>query len=221
MLDGYPLAQQGKAGKALYMALYASCIGDALANLTLILFTGYIAQFALKFGPPEFFTLICVSLTVIAGVSGNSLNKGLISAGLGLLFTTVGMDLVYGSNRFVFGQIELMSGVSFIPVLIGLFALPELFNALLAQKNKSTMVTRIDDRLTFTELKGCLQNHSAWFSLSEPSSGAIPGLGGTPAALCPTVKPSAPQSILKPSAKARSKAWPPPNPQTTQPLQEH
>lgn len=181
VLDGYPLAQQGKAGKALYVALYASCIGDALANLTLILFTGYIAQFALKFGPPEFFTLICVSLTVIAGVSGNSLNKGLISAGLGLLFTTVGMDLVYGSNRFVFGQIELMSGVSFIPVLIGLFALPELFNALLAQKNKSTMVTRIDDRLTFTELKGCLRTILRG-SLIGTIVGAIPGLGGTPAA---------------------------------------
>ena len=180
VLDGYPLAQQGKAGQALYMALYASCIGDALANLTLIFFTGYIAQFALKFGPPEFFTLICFSLTIIAGVSGDSLSKGLISAGLGLLFTTVGMDLVYGSNRFVFDQVELMSGVSFIPVLIGLFALPELFNAITAKTSHST-TAQYSDRLSFADLKRCFRTILRGTVIGV-ILGAIPGIGGTPAA---------------------------------------
>ena len=181
VLDGYPLCQQGKAGKAMFIALYASCAGDCIANITLILFTGCIAQFALKFGPPEFFTLICASLTVIAGVSGTSLNKGFISAALGLLFTTVGMDLVYGSNRFIFGQFELMSGVSFIPVLIGLFALPEIFNALRQRDETKAVVKKIDDRLTWAELKCCFKTIIRG-SIIGTIIGAIPGLGGTPAA---------------------------------------
>lgn len=181
VLDGYPLAQKGQAGKALYMGLYASCIGDAFANITLILFTGYIAQFAMQFGPPEFFTLICVSLTVIAGVSGGSLIKGLLSAAVGLLFTTVGMDLVYGSPRFVFDQLEFMTGMNLIPVLIGLFAFPEIFNALIAMKRKSEKVGSVKDRLEKGDLKKCMKTIIRG-SLIGTIVGAIPGLGGTPAA---------------------------------------
>ncbi|MEE2950982.1 MAG: tripartite tricarboxylate transporter permease, partial [Pseudomonadota bacterium] len=77
-IDGYPLAEKGQAGKALDMALYASCIADLVSNLALILFAGWLASFALQFGPPEFFTLILFSLTIIAGVSGDSLLKGCI-----------------------------------------------------------------------------------------------------------------------------------------------
>ena len=84
VLDGFPLAQQGQARRALDMALYSSCFADFISNLSLILFTGFLAGFALKFGPPEFFTLILFALTIIAGVSGDSLSKGLISACLGL-----------------------------------------------------------------------------------------------------------------------------------------
>lgn len=181
VLDGYPLAQKGQAGKALYMALYASCIGDLIANLTLIFFTAYIAQLALKFGPPEFFVLICFSLTIIAGVSGDSLLKGLIAAGLGLLMTMVGMDLVYGSNRFVFDQLQLMNGISFIPVLIGLFALPEIFNAIVAEKINIGKVEKVKDSISLADLKRCLRTIIRG-SVIGTIIGAIPGLGGTPAA---------------------------------------
>ena len=85
VLDGYPLARQGKAGQALYMALYSSCFADMVSNLALIFCTGMIASFALRFGPAEFFSLICFSLTIVAGLSGASLLKGLISACFGLL----------------------------------------------------------------------------------------------------------------------------------------
>ena len=120
-LDGYPLAQRGEARRALDMALYASCTADFISNLSLIFFAGVLAQFALSFGSPEFFTLIVFSLTIIASVSGDVLLKGLGSACLGLLLSIVGLDLIYGTNRFIFGQVELMSGLNFIPVLIGLF----------------------------------------------------------------------------------------------------
>ncbi|MEO0792909.1 MAG: tripartite tricarboxylate transporter permease, partial [Pseudomonadota bacterium] len=126
VLDGYPMAERGEAGRALTMALYASCTADVFSNLALILFAGWLASFALSFGPPEFFTLILFSLTIIAGVSGDSLLKGIFAAILGLLLATVGLDLVYGTNRFNFNDPNLMGGLNFIAVLIGLFAIPEI-----------------------------------------------------------------------------------------------
>jgi putative tricarboxylic transport membrane protein len=89
VLDGFPMAQKGEARKALDIALYASCFADFISNISLILFTGVLASFALSFGPPEFFTLIVFSLTIIAGVSGQSLAKGIVSATLGLILSTV------------------------------------------------------------------------------------------------------------------------------------
>lgn len=115
VLDGYPMAQRGETGKALNMALYASCIADFISNLSLIFFAAFIASFALRFGPPEFFALICFSLTIIAGVSGDSLLRGLIAAGFGLLLATVGLDLVFGTDRLTFGVPDLLAGLNFIP----------------------------------------------------------------------------------------------------------
>ena len=125
VLDGYPLAEKGQAGKALGMALWASCTADLISNLSLILFAGWLASFALNFGPPEFFTLMLFSLTIIAGVSGKSLLRGALSAMLGLLLATIGLDLIYGTNRFTLGNPNMMGGLNFIAVLIGLFAIPE------------------------------------------------------------------------------------------------
>ncbi len=182
VLDGYPLSQKGHARKALDIALYASCTADFISNLSLILFAGVLANFALKFGPPEFFTLIVFSLTIIAGVSGPSLAKGILSACLGLILATIGLDLVFGTERFIFGDYRLMAGLNFIPVLIGLFALPEII-----------------DRATRRARPGGLraQNLGVGASLAEYLSvlksiirgsiigvilGAIPGIGGAPAA---------------------------------------
>ena len=128
VLDGFPLAQKGQANKALHMALYSSCFADFVSNIALIFFAGFIASFALRFGPPEFFALILFSLTIIAGVAGDNLARGLISACFGLLLATVGLDLIYGTERMIFGEPELMGGIKFIPVLIGLFALPEIID---------------------------------------------------------------------------------------------
>ena len=134
LLDGYPLAKKGEARRALDIALYASCVADFISNISLILFAGLLAQLALAFGSPEVFTLILFSLTIIAGVSGDQLLKGFGSAALGLILATIGLDLIYGTNRFVFGEVQLMSGLNFIPVLIGLFALPEIIDYLV-EKN--------------------------------------------------------------------------------------
>ncbi len=182
VLDGYPMAQQGKAGKALNMALYSSVFADFVSNMSLIIFAAPIAAFALRFGPPEFFTLITFSLTIIAGVSGKSITKGLIAGGMGLIAATIGMDLVYGSSRFSFGSIELFGGLNFIPVLIGLFALPELIKEYGEKYISSFRTSSLGDRtVTLNEFKNCFKSIVRG-SLIGVVIGAIPGIGGAPSA---------------------------------------
>lgn len=180
-LDGYPLAKKGEARRALDMALYSSCTADFISNLSLIFFAGILASFALKFGPPEFFTLIVFSLTIIAGVSGDDLLKGLGSACLGLILATIGLDLVYGSNRFIFDNYELMSGLNFIPVLIGLFALPEVFNFYATREKEHEQSNLAGKHASFADYRRNLKSIIRG-SLIGVVLGAIPGIGGSPAA---------------------------------------
>ncbi|MGI9387532.1 MAG: tripartite tricarboxylate transporter permease [Methyloligellaceae bacterium] len=180
-LDGYPLARKGEARRALDMALYASCTADFISNLSLIFFAGVLASFALSFGPPEFFTLIVFSLTIIAGVSGDDLLKGLGAACLGLILATVGLDLVYGSNRFIFGNFNLMSGLNFIPVLIGLFALPEVFSFYASREQQLQQSNLAGTHASFADYRRNLKSIIRG-SLIGVVLGAIPGIGGSPAA---------------------------------------
>ncbi|MGI9520310.1 MAG: tripartite tricarboxylate transporter permease [Hyphomicrobiaceae bacterium] len=182
ILDGYPMAENGEAGKALGIALYASCTADLMSNLALILFAGWLASFALKFGPPEFFTLILFSLTIIAGVSGKKLVLGLLSAVLGLLLATVGLDLVYGTNRFNLNDPNLMGGLNFIAVLIGLFAIPEILAYVWHPHEGEGRVRSLGRQsVTFTEYKRCFRSIVRG-GLIGVVLGSIPGIGAAPAA---------------------------------------
>lgn len=182
VLDGYPLAEKGQAGKALGMALWASCTADLISNLALILFAGWLASFALNFGPPEFFTLMLFSLTIIAGVSGSSLLRGALSAMLGLLLATVGLDLVYGTNRFTFGDPSMMGGLNFIAVLIGLFAIPEVLSMVWDPKpHKGQTRSLGDNNVTFGEYKRCFKSIVRG-SFIGVFLGSIPGIGAAPSA---------------------------------------
>ena len=182
ILDGYPMAENGQAGKALGMALYASCTADVISNMSLILFAGWLASFALSFGPPEFFTLILFSLTIIAGVSGDSLIKGLLAAVCGLLLATVGLDLVYGTNRFTFNDPNLMGGLNFIAVLIGLFAIPEILSYVWHPGGgKGTVRALGEQHVTFAEYRKCFRSIIRG-SFIGVILGSIPGIGAAPAA---------------------------------------
>lgn len=182
VLDGYPLAQKGQANKALHMALYSSCVADFVSNIALIFFAGSIAAYALKFGPPEFFTLILFSLTIIAGVAGDSLSRGLISAMLGLFLATIGLDLIYGTERLIFGEPELMGGLKFIPVLIGLFAIPEIINHYTHRHGAGDKIKNLgNDGVTMVEWMRCLKSVIRG-SFIGVMMGAIPGIGGAPSA---------------------------------------
>lgn len=179
-LDGYPLAQQGKAGKALNMALYSSCTGDFISNLSLIFIAAPLALLALRIGPPEYFMLMIFALTTVAGVSGRSLLLGLVSACLGLLLATVGEDM-YGSFRFDL-TVDMQSGLAVAPVLIGLFAIPELLKIIVFRHNQSHKPMQLgDNRVTRDELRRSLKAMLKG-SMIGVVMGAIPGIGPSAAA---------------------------------------
>jgi putative tricarboxylic transport membrane protein len=129
VLDGYPMAQKGEAGKALGMATIASAVGTLFASIVLATLAPQLATVALKFGAPEYFALSLFGLTIIASLSGDLL-KGAISGCLGVLISCVGADPISGVLRYTFGVSGFASGFSFTPALIGLFALSEVFTQL-------------------------------------------------------------------------------------------
>jgi putative tricarboxylic transport membrane protein len=125
VLDGYPLAQQGNAGKALTVSTISSALGGLIGALTLSFLAPQIAKIALLFGPPEYVLLALYGLTMISYVSGKSMLKGYYSGLFGLLVATVGLDPINGFPRFTFGNLNLLNGISLLPVLIGLFAISQ------------------------------------------------------------------------------------------------
>ena len=126
-LDGFPMTQQGKVDLALGWATISSLIGGLFSIAVLVLAAPQLARFALRFGPIETFTLICLALTCIAGVSRGSMVKGMLAGTIGLFLATVGTDPMTGSVRFHFDIFQLSAGLGLIPVLVGLFALAEVF----------------------------------------------------------------------------------------------
>jgi putative tricarboxylic transport membrane protein len=126
-LDGYQMARKGRAGAALGMAAIASFVAGTFGVVGLTLLALPIARWALSFGPPEYFALMTLGLVSVVFLAGKSLTKGLISAVVGLLLATVGADIVSGRDRFTFGHVELLDGIEFIALSVGVFALGEVF----------------------------------------------------------------------------------------------
>lgn len=177
-LDGHVLARKGQARRALEMSLYASVIADLIATMVLIFVAAPLAAAALKFSSPEFTMLFIFSLTMIAAVSGRSITKGLISASLGVLLATMGLDPMSGQMRFTFGVTDLMGGVSLVPLLIGIFAISEVL--LQAERGVPPIdaigYSKREPRVTWADLKGSAR---AIFRSSGIGIGlgALPGLG--------------------------------------------
>ena len=126
-LDGYQLARQGRAGAALGISAISSFVAGTLGLVGLTFFTPPLARIALRFGPPEYFALVALSLSLVVGLSGSSLAKGIASASIGLLAGTIGLDPVSGTPRLTFGSPTLMAGLHFVAIVIGLFSLSEVF----------------------------------------------------------------------------------------------
>ncbi len=182
--DGYPLTQQGKGEKALRMALYSSVTGDVFSTTLLVLIAAPLASVALYMGPPEMFALISLALTVVAGIGTKSISRGLIAAALGLLIGMVGTEPVTALPRLTFGIYQLESGLSLIPVAIGLLAFSELLMQLenqvrsIGQKKCGTSFSKKpEDRyVSWKEYKETLRTLLR-SSLIGVGVGAMPGLG--------------------------------------------
>ena len=124
-LDGYQMARQGRAGPALGISAIASFVAGTVGAVGLMLLAPPLTILALGFGPPEYFMLMLFGLTTLAGIAGDSMLKALISGGLGLVLGTVGTDTPSGYLRFTYGIPDLSTGISFVAVTVGLFALSE------------------------------------------------------------------------------------------------
>lgn len=181
-IDGHPLAKQGRAGPALAMSAVASCIGGTLSIFLLIFFAPYLSKLAIDFGPAEYFVLMVCAFTALTSFSEGSFIKAMFSAFLGLAIATIGIDELSfeGMRRFTFGIQELGDGVDFIVVVIGVFAVGELFLFLSdTAKNASQKVIPLDKvLLTFKEIKdsigGILRSCVTGFLV-----GVLPGAGAT------------------------------------------
>lgn len=183
-LDGYVMAQNGQAKKALQTALYSSCIGGIVGVVILLFSAQFLAKIALKFGPPEYFGLMLLSLTLIAGISGTSMLRGIVAGGLGLLFSTVGLDPIYGTPRFTFGTINLYDGINTLSIFIGVFALSEIMVQISSGRKKLNEKPETSnaktENLTFKELFG--QRYNIILSgIMGSLIGILPGIGGSTA----------------------------------------
>lgn len=182
--DGYPLTQQGKGEKALRMALYSSVAGDFISTVVLILIAAPLAAVALFMGPAEIFALISLALTVIAGIGTTSISRGLMAAGFGILVGLIGTEPVTALPRLTFDVYQLGSGLSLIPLAIGLLAFSEILLQLEKLMGKggsehaaTVFSSKLEDRLLsfkefFANIKTLLRG-----SLIGIGVGAMPGLG--------------------------------------------
>jgi putative tricarboxylic transport membrane protein len=126
-LDGYQMARQGRAGPALGISAFGSFIGGTLSLIGLTVAAPPLARMALQFGPPEYFSLMILGVTILSYLSGGSMIKAFMMAALGILLGCVGMDTINGMNRFTYGIPELMDGIGIVPIVMGLFGISEVF----------------------------------------------------------------------------------------------
>src|SRR5512143_2871974 len=125
-IDGYQMARQGRAGPALGMSAFGSFIGGTVSVVAVMLISPFLAEAALKFGPPEMFALLFFAFTCIGGLTRKSRARGLLMACVGLLLGTIGTDDIQGVDRFVFGTLYLRDGIGLVPLAMGIFGLGEI-----------------------------------------------------------------------------------------------
>ena len=183
-LDGYPLARQGRAGAALSIAAMSSFISGTLGVTALTFVAAPVAQLALRFGPTEYFALMIFALSTVSALTGNSLAKGLLSTSLGLAISSVGLDLQSGRARFTMGIVDLQQGVSFLVVVVGVFALAEVARMAEGTLDGTMHSVRVKGKIWFTRedwkaaFPAILRGWGVGFFC-----GAAPGLGGTISAM--------------------------------------
>ncbi|MCA0338858.1 MAG: tripartite tricarboxylate transporter permease [Proteobacteria bacterium] len=180
-MDGYPMARDGRGGKALFAANYSSFVGGTI-GIVILTFTGpMLADFGLMFGPAETGLLILVALTSIGWLLGSNPLKGLAATAVGIMLATVGIGTTFGQPRFTLDSIYLLNGISFIPLVIGMFGFAQLLEMMAARANETETQTQLG-------LKDSLPDRSDLRSLLPVSvrsgilgtlTGVVPGAGAT------------------------------------------
>ncbi len=181
--DGYPLTQQGKSGLAIGAAIVSSSLGGILATILMMLAAPTIGRWAIHaFGPPEMFALIFFGLNVAASVGADTFWKGWLSVMLGLLLACIGTDPAGGLTRYAFGTYYLLAGIHFIPLILGFFAISEVFvqaEKMVTLKYKAPKVgLKFPSVRDFWRMKVCIIR--SW--ILGFCAGVLPGIGATLAA---------------------------------------
>jgi putative tricarboxylic transport membrane protein len=185
-LDGHELAKQGKGRYSLLIDLFCSSLGGLVGVFLLMLIAPQLARFALRFSNFEYFWLAVFGLSMSAVVSAGNTRRGLLAAALGMLLATIGLDVVSGAQRFTFGNAELMGGLGFIPVMIGLFGVSEVIRSVMAgfKKTDAKLTSTGAENSALSALKA-IWKHKLTFAKSSVSGtviGALPGAGADIAA---------------------------------------
>jgi len=178
-LDGYQMAKQGRAGPALAMSAVASFIGGTLSIFGLAFLAPLLAQWAIRFGPAEYFVLIVFTFTTISALTGKYFVKGLVATGVGLMLAIIGLDPGTGVPRFTFGLMPLFDGIDFVSATIGLFAVAEVFLLLESTRAGQEVTTKVGRAM----LSAKEFTQSFWVMIRSSISGflvgVLPGAGAT------------------------------------------
>lgn len=181
-LDGYQLTKKGQSRKALDIALFSSVFGDLSSDIFTILMIFPIAFLVMQFGPPELFAVLLMSLVIIAATSGGNLIKSLMMMAFGLFLSFIGTDPLGGVERFTFGLFDLKSGIPLLPMLIGVFAIPEIVSLVMRSERVRSVAKLVGSRLTLAELSRCMKTIGR-STVIGTSVGIVPGLGQVVAAM--------------------------------------
>lgn len=183
MFDGHPMAKSGRAGLALGSAFIPGFFSALLAVLLFSFFAPPLAEFALRFGPPENFAVLLLAFSTFTGLGGGSVAKSLASTAIGFLLATVGLDIVTGRPRLTFGSITMLSGFSFITVSIGVFGIGEI----LSSAEETLEIKGVEGRIGLKDLWVILRTmgHNIFVCITGALLGfwigVMPGTGATPA----------------------------------------
>lgn len=182
IMDGYPMAKNGEAGRAFGAAYTASLLGGVIGAILLAMSIPVIRPMMLYIGSPELFMLTIVGLTMVAALSGKTPMRGLAAAGIGLIMAMVGMGSQGGSLRWTFGELYLWEGLPLVPITLGLFALPEVVDMAITRSKISRDKRSTDESAISGQMQGIKDTFQSWWLTLRCSSfgallGAIPGMG--------------------------------------------
>ena len=180
--DGYPLAKRGEAGKAIATSTITSVVGGLIGSAFLFFGAPQVAKIALSFGPRDYMLLTLMGLMLVGSISGKSMLKGLFAASVGLMLGVVGMDPITGVGRFTFGSVNMRAGISYIPVMIGLFGVGESLHQIV-HRNMPIVKQEVNSIRPPMDRLAKMIPIAAFSGVLGTIVGALPGAGGDIAAL--------------------------------------